>query len=513
MLQIHPEQIAKALINETFHSRRLVVAVFVAVNVTMLAVGLQWPKVFTTSTSILVEDRNIVQPLMQGAAVATEVTDRGRNAREVIHGRRIMDQILEDGGWLKDAMTLEDRQRIIEQIKSRTVVTQVGRNIIRIEYRDENSERVFHTTQKFADLFMQESMSAQAAESSAAFSFIEKQTQEYQEKLARTEEKLKQLRSGALGARAGNETEVMTRMNEVQTRIERANQELREAEIKGASLERQVSGEAEATTAITRDTQYEARMGELQTKLDALRLSYHDTHPDIVQIKLQIQSLTDRANAQRERRDQAKKSGRAEADQSAVNNPVYQQLRRDLSQNQVTVESLRGRIADAQGQMQQEMSRGRLMHTEDARLAELTRDYQVNRDIYQDLLRRRENARVSMNLDRGRQGLTFKILEPATVPLSPKGLRFAHFVAGGILLGILVPLGLIFARLQLDPRIRIGAVISMTHKVPLAAVIPHLWTPGEIKTLRRELLILTLTVGATLVMSVAVSVLRLTKVM
>ena len=37
-------------------------------------------------------------------------------------------------------------------------------------------------------------------------------------------------------------------------------------------------------------------------------------------------------------------------------------------------------------------------------LAELTRDYEVNRDIYQDMLRRRENARVSMELDRERRG-------------------------------------------------------------------------------------------------------------
>ena len=509
---MHPEQILKALLNEAFHSRWAVVAGFVVVNVAMLATGLQWPKGYVASTTILVEDRNIVQPLMQGAAVATEVTDRGRNAREVIFGRRIMDPILEEGGWVKSSATPEDRQQIIEQMKKRTLITQAGRNIMKIEYRDDNPDRVVATTRRIAELFIQESMAAQAAESSAAFGFIDKQTQEYQEKLARTEARIKELRSGALGARGGAETEVVSRMNELQTRIERAHQELREAEIKGASLERQVSGEAEVTTAFTRDSQYGARIAELEAKLDTLRLSYHDTHPDIVQIKLQVQSLRDAANTERERREQAKKGGRAEAGQSAVNNPVYQQLRRDLSQNEVLIESLKARIADAQAQLQEEMGRGRVVHSDEARLAELMRDYSVNRDIYQDLLRRRENARVSMNLDRGRQGLTFKILEPATAPLPPKGLRFAHFVAGGILLGVLIPLGLVFARLQLDPRIRIGAAIPMAHKVPLAAVIPHMWTPKELKNLRLEFLLLTLTVGATVLMSVAVSVLRIAKV-
>ena len=47
----------------------------------------------------------------------------------------------------------------------------------------------------------------------------------------------------------------------------------------------------------------------------------------------------------------------------------------------------------------QELDRSRRIAASESALAELTRDYEVNRDIYQDLLKRRENARVSMNLD------------------------------------------------------------------------------------------------------------------
>ena len=54
----------------------------------------------------------------------------------------------------------------------------------------------------------------------------------------------------------------------------------------------------------------------------------------------------------------------------------------------------------AESMLNEELHRsGRIADSESA-LAELTRDYEVNRDIYQDLLRRRENARVSMELDR-----------------------------------------------------------------------------------------------------------------
>jgi polysaccharide chain length determinant protein (PEP-CTERM system associated) len=513
-MQMYPEQIVKTLIVETFQSRRLVVAIFVVVNAAMLVAGLLSPKGYSASTSILIDDRNIVQPLMQGAAVATEVTDRGRNAREVIFGRKMMDQILEHGGWMVNRPTAEQQERLIEEIKKRTAIANVGRNIIKIEYRDDDSERAFRTTQKMAELFMQESIAAKAAESSAAFDFIDKQTQDYHDKLVRTEEQLRELRSANLEARAGSEAEVTTRMNELQRRIESTSQELREAEIRGIALERQVTGEVEVNATATREGQYRARIGELQSRLDTLRLSYHDTHPDIVQLKQQIQDLTDGIEAERGRREQTKRTGgRLEADQSTLNNPIYQQLRRELSQNQLNVEALAARIVDTQQRQQQELNRGKLLHAGDARLAELTRDYQVNRDIYQDLLRRRESARVSMNLDRDRQGFTFKIQEPASLPLQPSGLRFWNFVAGGILLGLLIPVGLLYARLHIDPRVRIGSAISSGHKVPIAAVIPHLWTPTELQGLRWEIVMLTLAVVATVAASAVFSLLRMTKVL
>ena len=66
-MQLLPEQIAKALVNECFYSRRTVVAIFVIVNVLMLIGGLLWPKVYTASTSILVaqdlpSDGTVVPP-------------------------------------------------------------------------------------------------------------------------------------------------------------------------------------------------------------------------------------------------------------------------------------------------------------------------------------------------------------------------------------------------------------------------------------------------------------------
>src|SRR5262249_258478 len=207
-MQVLPEQIAKALANEAFNSRRLVVGIFVVVSAVMLGFGLLWPKMYTASTSILVDERTIIQPLMQGAAVATDALDRSKNAREIIFGRKIMDIVLEYGGWLKTNPSVEEREVLVEEIKQRTTITTVGKNILRIDYKDVDRERAFRVTAKFGELFMQESVAAKAAESRAAFGFIEQQTQEYQDKLARAEQELKELRSSSLDATPSNEGDI-----------------------------------------------------------------------------------------------------------------------------------------------------------------------------------------------------------------------------------------------------------------------------------------------------------------
>jgi len=512
MSDLHPEHLRRLLISEAFHSRRTVVGLFVFVVLALLAVGLVWPKGYVASTTIVVDERNIIQPLMQGAAVATEVADRARLAREIIFGRKLMSRILADTGWKPEDLSPEDQEKVIKQLIKQTSISNLARNVIKIEYRDDDPERAFLTAKRYADLFIEEALGNKAAESQAAFEFIDKQVQEYHAKLVQSEEQLREFRSANVDALPGSEMDISTRLAALQTRIETTTQELKEAEIRKHSLEKQLSGEAEVATAISREGQYRARIAELQSQMDTLRLSYHDTYPDIVRLRHQIEDLNEAIAAEKQRREAAKASGRVLIDDSVINNPMYQQLKRELSQTQVNIDTLQARIAEARRQMASALERGKRVHGGEATLAELTRDYQVNRDIYQDLLRRRENARVSMNIDKEKQGLSFRIQEPATLPLDPSGLRFAHFVIGALLFGVLIPFGVIYARLQLDPRIRVGTALADRNKVPLLAVVPHLWSPRELQLVRREVVNLNLIVTGTLGMMVLIITLRLARV-
>jgi uncharacterized protein involved in exopolysaccharide biosynthesis len=175
---------------------------------------------------------------MLGAAVATDVADRGKNAREVIFSRKIMGGALEQGGWMKDRPSVAEQDEIIGEIKKRTTVSNVpggGKAIININYRDDQQQRAYLVTNAFAELFISEVVAEKKNEILVAFEFIDKQAQEYQHKLTVAEDELRQLRASNLDVRPGGEVEVSARLTALSTRIENATQELREAEMKRRS--------------------------------------------------------------------------------------------------------------------------------------------------------------------------------------------------------------------------------------------------------------------------------------
>ena len=100
----------------------LLASVFAGIALLAVLVGLMVPKKYTASTSILVEQGNIIEPLMEGRAVPTGVANRAMMARDVAFSRRVMNDILKTGGWLEDHPDAITRDRLIEQIKSRTTV-------------------------------------------------------------------------------------------------------------------------------------------------------------------------------------------------------------------------------------------------------------------------------------------------------------------------------------------------------------------------------------------------------
>jgi polysaccharide chain length determinant protein (PEP-CTERM system associated) len=238
------------------------------------------------------------------------------------------------------------------------------------------------------------------------------------------------------------------------------------------------------TAVQTRESLYRAQLLSLQSQLDTLLLNYTDQYPDVVRVRHQIADIQQAMKQEELRRAQGPQQAGAFADTQM--NPMYQELRSQNAAASREAAATQTRMGIAESMLEEELNRSRRIAKSESALAELTRDYEVNRDIYQDLLRRRENARVSMELDREQRGLTLRVQDPPIMPLRPTGLRFLHFALGGLLLAVAMPVGLLFLLVRFDPRIRSVRLLQKYADRPILTVVPVYKTPRARRTQRNR---------------------------
>lgn len=452
-------------------------ALFAAIALAALVIGVMLPKKYASSTSILVEQSNIITPLMEGRAVPTGVAHRATIAKEVAFSQKVMAEVLRAGGWLDEPMSPIEQDRLIEQVAGRTQITNPRENLIQVRYVDSDPQRAFRVTERFAEMVISESLSTKEQESREAYGFINSQVEQYHAKLTEAEAKLEAYRNANPDARPGIEADVNARIGELRRQIESARLDLIDSRAQETALQAQLNGESAVTVAQTRESQVRTRIIELQAERDRLLLSYTEQHPDVVRIQHQMRDLE--AEIEREQQRQLAGTAGDDAGGAATSNPLYAELRSRLSAARSRSAAVASRITTGEALLASEFDRSRRIAASESNLAELTRDYEVNRDLYQDLLRRRENARVSMNLDAEQRGLSFRIQEPASVPLRATGLRLMHAAGAGLGAAFATPLLLLFAVVKLDPRVRAPLQIERNAGLPVIGNIPPYATPAR----------------------------------
>jgi hypothetical protein len=116
----------------------------------------------------------------------------------------------------------------------------------------------------------------------------------------------------------------------------------------------------------------------------------------------------------------------------------------------------------------------------------LTRDYTTIQSTYDELLKKRENAKLAADLERRNIGQQFKVLDPAKVPEQPyspnKYVVVGGGFGGGLVLGLLVVVLLEYTNSSFSRE----EEVTRLCQVPVLAIIPTLTTVEEREKSRKR---------------------------
>jgi len=145
------------------------------------------PKVYESSTLILVEEGRVINPLIKGLAVSTSVAQRLNVLREQMLGWDRINQLIRTLSLAKDVKSQRDFEALVKSLRNHIIVKLYGQNIIRISYEGKDPEKAMNIVKTITDIFIAENLKQQNSETENAISFINDQLALYQKKLKQSE--------------------------------------------------------------------------------------------------------------------------------------------------------------------------------------------------------------------------------------------------------------------------------------------------------------------------------------
>lgn len=444
---------------------------------TIMLLGMIKLSNFSSSVTIFADNQNIIKPLLGSKASVTGIKqNRTEQVRDIIHSPRLLTQAVDSIYGERAFPTPRSKDLKLSQLRKNITIKGLSSNYIKISYQDDSAERTFQVLNKVVSLFIESSAKAKQEESRSAYNFIEQQTRSYKERLLSAETKLKDFQSNNFD---GTEMEVNQRIASLRATIEEMKIQAQESNTRIRTLKKQLSGESKFAENGFESAVYHAKLKNLEQKKAELLLQYKEDYPAIIVLNYQIadmnKTITEVIN-----------NTAPESNLNANFNPLYKELRSKLATAKVEKQTLLNRLNAFNTLLNEAYERRKRIANNKAELSELTRDYSVFQLQYEDMLAKKEKARISMVLDIQGQGVNFKLQEAATYPTTPKGPRFIHFFVAAPIVSVLVIIMLFVAKIILDNRIRFASQLHIIDNMPVLASFGHVNCSQEKQQRRRQ---------------------------
>ncbi|QGZ37804.1 polysaccharide chain length determinant protein (PEP-CTERM system associated) [Pseudoduganella flava] len=461
-----------------------------AVIVTWLVATAGWARVFMlpddyqTTARVFVDTQSILKPLLSGMTSVPNVEQQVAIMSRTLLSRPNVERVIRMVDMDISAKTPRDHEKQVDELMQKIRIGGTSTyDIYTISYNNSNPRQVRDVVQSLLTIFVEGSFKGKRGESEKAVQFIDDQIRAYEDKLLAAENSVKEfkLKHNFLLPRQGIDYGAQLLMSS--DALNNAKLELVEAEQARNAINAQIQGDVpvldgEPNPASIDNPEIDGRIAALNKSLDALLLQYTEAHPDIISTRRLIALLE-------ERKVQDAKNHVAPADPGKNYSPMLQQLKVALAEADARVASIKARVAEMQQRHDGLLEQSKAVPEVESQLAQLTRDYQINKENYEKLIGRREAAKLSGDLTTTSDMMSFKIIDPPTMPLRPIGPN--RLMLYSIVLGVALVAGAATALLvsQVRPTYLSPAELRDATGLRVLGAVAMTWTEPQRKKRRR----------------------------
>jgi polysaccharide chain length determinant protein (PEP-CTERM system associated) len=414
---------------------------WIAIGLMWLVAAVGWTKVllmpndYQTSARVFVDTQTILKPLMAGMTSVPNVEQQVSIMSRTLLSRPNIERVMRMVDLDVHSTSPRQHELMLEELMKTIRISGTNSNdIYTITYKNNDPKLVRDVVQSLLTIFVEGSFKGKQGDSAKAVQFIDEQIKSYEERLVAAENSLKEfkLRNAGLLPRQGVDYNAQVAI--AADALGAAKLELAEAEQARAAIKAQISGDAKAGALVKplpgRTPELDVRIAAVNKQLDTLTLQYTEQHPDIIAARRLLAQLE-------ARRLEEAALDQNDADPGRNYSPMLQQLKVALTEADAKVAAIKVRVEEYALRHVRLQQQSNAVPEVESQLAQLNRDYEINKSNYEKLIGRREAAKLSGELSSTTEMMTFKIIDPPFLPVAPVGPN-RPMLYSGVLLGALV---------------------------------------------------------------------------
>ena len=428
---------------------------------------IQMPPVYESKAEIYADTQSVLKPLLKDMTVETDVNDRILLMTQALLSRPNLESIILKTDLHLRVDNANQNERLISNLGKQIKISVPSRrkpNFYSITFQDTDPQMAQNVVQSLIDSLVEGTLLANRTDADNAEEFLIEQIADYEKRLKISEDKLAAFKQKNVGLMPNESGSYYQRLQRSIDTITDLDSKISISSRRRATLNQQLQNELSSSSA----SEINTKIQELQRQLDELSLSYTDQHPDIIALKENIMQLRQRRDAQVN-----------QTSNSQIENEFLQQLKLSLSEVELELTTLRAQKRDQEKQVDFLRKYVDTIPEVEAELADLNRDYLVNKAQYEKLLERLESARLSEGIEESGDKVKFRIINPPQRALSPSGPPTLIFLAAVLVAAVGVGVGLAFVLNEVNPVFCTATEISTSLGIPVLGSVTLKWTDAE----------------------------------
>ena len=398
------------------------------------------PDEFNASARVFVDTNSVLRPLLQGLTVQPDLVQRVSLMSRMLLSRPNLEKIVSMSDLDLASRTERDKELLISELSDKIKIMGDRSNpsLYSISFEHRNPESAKKVVQSLVSIFIEEALVSDKRASSTAQDFLDQEIEEYESRLKESEQKLADFQRKYSGLMSGDQGGFYQNLEAAKAGLKDSELALREANWRRDELSFQLESQDQAFVSNIDDLpaqqMQDPRIVGLQTRLDDLLLRYTEKHPDVLELKRQIDESTAR------NRQKAVASRGAQSTGSVPADTVYGNLRVALSEADTQIAAMKARVEDYSRRVKELEDQIDSIPRIEAELKQLTRNYTTVAEQHKAMLGRRETARLSTQVEKTSEGVKFRVIDPPFTPLKPSAPN--RFALSGVVLLLAAGAGL-----------------------------------------------------------------------